>query len=141
MNAVQVSTLNIQLAEPSGISKESDGRAHGTELVQLKDQVCSDLHLPDASKLRFNSQCGMFMLMVQVQLCTLHSTADNLAELLHLLSACLLLPRCVYRHDPVQLRRSNFSRMSEPSWWRIAPKQLLRLPNRRSSWPPGKRNA
>ena len=63
MNAVQVSTLNIQLAKPSDISKEVDGKAHGIELVQLKDQVCSDSHLPDASKLRFVSHCGMFMPM------------------------------------------------------------------------------
>ncbi len=40
---MQVTALKVQLQEtkPLGVRKEDDRKVHGTDIEQLKDQVCS----------------------------------------------------------------------------------------------------
>ena len=53
MTVMQVTTLKAQWKDtkPSGISKADSKNVNSPGTEQLKDQACSSLHLPDASKL------------------------------------------------------------------------------------------
>ena len=60
----QVATLKVQLqdAKPHS-SREDNGSVCGPEVGRLKDQACSGLPFPDVSKLRSDTDCGLFALM------------------------------------------------------------------------------